>query len=470
MPPVTWYCQFDDKADGPYSFDELVYLVRRNQLVGMDCVRQGEEGDWITASRVPGLFSSTPTPKDLPKENVPEPIKAELAELDEVKSEVPKVPELPPKPFPNEGSIVGRNIAIGAAALALLLLLLLPLLFVQGDGGRGTVKGNGGNASGTGSGTGGSGVKAGGRAGETNTDGADNSQGFAESAQSSAAIKKSGTTTADSSSDRETPEKPIASTGQGSVPTEDQKNATTEKRKLIPVALGAIAYDAEDHNATPQASPSQSDSGGAKGGSGTEGAFFGIKAKGRHFVYIVDCSSSMNGGPFARVCEELILSIKNLTKSQSFYVFFFNQVTIPMFEQPKGGMLQATRKNIHRLEAWVNTAQAVGGTDPTNALVQALKMKPDAIFLLTDGEIPENIPGILINTNSRRVPPSSRIKKVRSSRKAITPINTIGFENTAGETILKQIATENDGEYRFIPGSGYSAPARPNFPFLPTHP
>ena len=472
MPSGDWYCQFDGKTDGPYSFDELVYLVRRNRLALKSQVRRGEEGNWITADCVSNLFprkpSSSTSPEETPKDDAPEQIEPELVESDEDELDIPNISDPSPPPLPTDSPPIGKSIAAGAIALLLLLLVLLALLFWHGDGGEGTAKGTGGNAAGSGSSSGTSGDNGdGGGTATANSNGGtdsqhsevanagDNSEGGDESAESSGAKEKQ---------ENGPPKK--AQANQNSSPAEKEENATTEKKKPIPAAMNAIAYDVKKQNATPQASVKQNagKKGGAEGGPGQEGTFFGVKAKGRHFVYIVDCSSSMAGGRFARVCEELIRSVKYLTKKQSFYVFFFNTAPVPMFGQANKEKLLAKPKNIRRLEEWVSQMRASGGTDPSLAFSEGVAMEPDAIFFLTDGEIPGHIPDTLRNLNIRQPYPLSKSKKKRAVRKVTVPINTIGLGSPSGEPILKQIAAENDGEYRFIPDPVSQSPGFPGVP------
>lgn len=125
-----------------------------------------------------------------------------------------------------------------------------------------------------------------------------------------------------------------------------------------------------------------------------------------------------------------------MTPQQSFYVIFFDQQPFPMFhpDSAEPRLLNATRDNMGRLESWVNAFAGGGGTDPTEAMRQALALTPDGIFLLTDGMFPP-----------------TAVEVIRSENKRKIIINTIGFVNPAGEPLLRQIAQENRGKYRFIP-------------------
>ena len=76
---------------------------------------------------------------------------------------------------------------------------------------------------------------------------------------------------------------------------------------------------------------------------------------------------------------------------------------------------------------------AVVGLEP------ALRMKPGAIFLMTDGEFEEGpVFGVINALNSDRS----------------VSINTIAFHSKGGEVALKRIAAENRGDYRYVPPPG----------------
>src|SRR5687767_6049 len=57
-----WYCQVGNEQYGPYPASELKRLCLENRLLPDNLVRQGEDGRWIMASQVPGLFAS-PAPQ-----------------------------------------------------------------------------------------------------------------------------------------------------------------------------------------------------------------------------------------------------------------------------------------------------------------------------------------------------------------------------------------------------------------------
>jgi hypothetical protein len=166
--------------------------------------------------------------------------------------------------------------------------------------------------------------------------------------------------------------------------------------------------------------------------------FFGIGGYGQSFVYVVDCSDSMNErGKFERACYELMHSIEQLASDQRYFVVFFNDGAYPMDADE---MVLATEEQVARTAEWVGDMQADGGTNPLPALLFALSLRPDAIYFLSDGQFDPITLGQLRSRN--RPNPRLRIREV--------PIHTIAFMDRATERLMRTIARNSGGEYRFV--------------------
>ena len=184
-------------------------------------------------------------------------------------------------------------------------------------------------------------------------------------------------------------------------------------------------------------------SGGGQGsghglGKGTgvgETTFMGIKAEGRTFIYIVDCSGSMQGKKLDETKSALMASIRNLTlRQQKFFVFFYNNTAHPW---PGPQMLRyALKKNIDDCEAWAQSVSGGGGTEPTEALLAAIGMNPDVIYFMSDGLFGD----VVCDT----------VRTVRGNKQIA--IHAISFVDKSGEAVMRRIAEENRGTYRFEPG------------------
>ncbi len=78
--------------------------------------------------------------------------------------------------------------------------------------------------------------------------------------------------------------------------------------------------------------------------------------------------------------------------------------------------------------------EAGGSTEPSKAISRAIRLEADLIYFLTDGEFAPTLVEQLKKWNKNQ--------KVR--------IYTIAFLRRNGEDLLRQIARQNGGEFRFV--------------------
>jgi hypothetical protein len=163
--------------------------------------------------------------------------------------------------------------------------------------------------------------------------------------------------------------------------------------------------------------------------------FFGIKAKGQRFIYVVDCSGSMmDEARLARAKAEVRRSILALQLPQQFKVIFYNDRPISMpGDLPKSADMTAKGQ----LLAWLRLIEPDGETDPRGAIAQALALRPDAVFLLSDGEYPEGTVEAVARMNPRKV-----------------PIHCVDLSGGAAGDQLQQIARDSGGRYAPRPWRG----------------
>jgi hypothetical protein len=179
-------------------------------------------------------------------------------------------------------------------------------------------------------------------------------------------------------------------------------------------------------------------SGGSGRGGGRKASFFGLGAAGRRIVFVVDASASMNHPylgeaktRFGQLKLELAKSILGLTEDQQFFIIFFNEHAIPM---PADAMEHAYPQNQQRFLEWVASVPASGLTDPRPALTMALGLRPDVVYLLTDGTFPRDVQGDL-----------------NALRQSVVELNTIAIGDPRAERSLKPLATHNRGRFTFVP-------------------
>ena len=195
---------------------------------------------------------------------------------------------------------------------------------------------------------------------------------------------------------------------------------------------------------------------GKPSASGTSGQseFFGISAYGNEFVYVLDMSTSMlEKSRYGRTrvqvaAEELIRSVDNLAEDQKFFVILFCYQTRLLFDRnsavPK--MVTATPSNKRLLRAWLRQIQMAPGTDPRLGVLTALRMKPSAIFLLSDGEFNGRE-----KKNGNLIPGNPKVEQiVAAQNRHSTPIHTIAFEDKSNRKRLRRLAEATGGTHRFV--------------------
>jgi hypothetical protein len=157
---------------------------------------------------------------------------------------------------------------------------------------------------------------------------------------------------------------------------------------------------------------------------------------GSNVVFILDHSADMqSGGKSAAARHELLKHIQAMGPESKFDVLFFQSGGYE--EMPTPGPLAATPENIRAMTNWLFSVGPTNGTDPATAVGHALALgpAPDTVWLLSGDEFPSNVVDAIRETNAL----------IRAH------INTIDFSSTNGEQVMRDIAEQNHGVYRFVP-------------------
>lgn len=138
-----------------------------------------------------------------------------------------------------------------------------------------------------------------------------------------------------------------------------------------------------------------------------EASFFGVNVEAESIAFVVDASSSMLGPTpevlrtkFERLKEELMRSVKGLSKKQLFTVVMFSDLPLP---NPSFHRVKPSPEKIQDLENVLANTFPLGGTDPTGAMAMVLQEDYDVIFLLSDGEFDSGAIDWIHQQNSRHI-------------------------------------------------------------------
>lgn len=201
------------------------------------------------------------------------------------------------------------------------------------------------------------------------------------------------------------------------------------------------------------AASSGSGSGVAGSGKG-QTSFYGLGGSGSRFVYLFDRSESMNARiahysegyivsevtPLTAAKKELWESLRSLSDDLAFQIIFYNHFPIVFgSDETKPHMFKATEENKARAHEFIEAIPGDGTTKHILALEAALKLNPDVIFLLTDGEYKDD--------------PSQRdVRKIASmcNRKGVV-VNVIHLvPKPRPNTTLIELAERTGGQHQFI--------------------
>ncbi len=258
---------------------------------------------------------------------------------------------------------------------------------------------------------------------------------------------------ADGAAEVVTVETPPAAEPSPPAPLQPPSAPAREPEPIAPeVFSSTVAPGAFEMPAPPETTSRESPSGaadlyvstaGRPGGTGTGSGsgtgpvagttFFGARGRGRRIGYVVDKSGSMGQGTrLLRAVEELDRSVGALPDFASVCVAFYDGNAV--VQDPAGQFVRCRRSDLDRLRAWFRTLVSGGTTNPAAAFqfVLSRASRPDLIFFLTDGEIPDTAAETILQMNRRG---------------AGAVIHCIAFGNEAATAPLRRIAAETRGTF-----------------------
>ena len=235
---------------------------------------------------------------------------------------------------------------------------------------------------------------------------------------------------------RATPDQPPVET---SLPHEE---SSTRIGPGVNLPIGAAVADPRQ--------PVKSGGGHRQPATGTVGgpagtAFMGTRDQGTKVVFVIDASGSMMSHNSMQVAKaSLVSSVQELDGNQQFLIIFYDDkpVVLHLRDAHQPQLYAATE--IHKTLAKQKIAGIHPGTGTKHvpALEMALRLKPDVIFFLTDGQEPPIYEGEL-----------ESLKKLNGQK---TRIHSIEFgvgpevsEGSESKNFLRKLSRQNGGTYRY---------------------
>jgi hypothetical protein len=174
---------------------------------------------------------------------------------------------------------------------------------------------------------------------------------------------------------------------------------------------------------------------GGGGGLGPKSPFMGVSGNAMKVAYVCDSSGSMMS-LFDTLRVELRKAVDNLKPIQGFDIIFFSEDGFLALDKQ---LLLATPESKRRAYDFLDKTAPHGSSNPLPGIRLAFSIQPQLIYMLTDGDFPNNDEII------------QEIRKLNASKKV--KINTIAFGNDPEQNFhkfLKQIADENGGLFKHV--------------------
>lgn len=412
----NWFYKKDGQVIGPVSKQELEFLASEGRVKASTMVRSGSAEDW---KRFRSAISSTPISKSIDSVSL-QPNVAATAEDSAPKN----IARNGPPELTSESDLTRRQAIIGAVCVVIVLLLVW-FFWSQSagsslNGTRDLVAASVANDNALrGPGTGAA------RAVEQDQQTA----GQADD-ESSAVV--------DAGADQSQSGKPAENSGVGQVETESAGQAAQDDAQSTASVASDNDSTSDDDLATEAMDGQESVQAGDPMSKFTisapgEAVFFGLRATGNRFAFVVDRSGSMNGVRMERAREELMNCIDAMPKHVEVFVVFFSSIAEP----DKALYRKVDSSNLKQLRKWVDSMTAAGGTEVSAGMQEVFSqpLLPDSIFLLTDGDFDPSTPLLVRQLNA-----SGSVR-----------INTVALVSRSGERSLKQIAKQNGGDYKYVP-------------------
>lgn len=172
---------------------------------------------------------------------------------------------------------------------------------------------------------------------------------------------------------------------------------------------------------------------------GSEFSILGLATNKKKVVILVDMSGSMQN--YTRIATNALNEIVGQMKPDyDFSIIGYRGSSKFEYYPPSGGTLKATQGNISGARSFISALPRKfrGGTPTQAGLLQALRLRPEAIILLSDGEPTDGLPGSIIAGITRQ-------------NRGQAEIHTVAIGDYTKDRkltlFLQQLAENNRGEF-----------------------
>jgi hypothetical protein len=163
-----------------------------------------------------------------------------------------------------------------------------------------------------------------------------------------------------------------------------------------------------------------------------------VPAAARSVVFLVDHSLSMEpSGALDAALAEVVASLRRLPATTWFQVIPYNRAAEPLPLDRRGGLVVADAATVERAARLLDEVRAGGGTDHAHALRRGLLLRPEVLYLVTDG-------------NGLSLEEMHAITRLNAGRTVIHVVELNGARAWRLDSLLCRLATENGGTYRRV--------------------
>jgi hypothetical protein len=167
-------------------------------------------------------------------------------------------------------------------------------------------------------------------------------------------------------------------------------------------------------------------------------SFFQIATDATTVVYIIDRSASMGlNGLLATAKRELLASLERLPSTARFQVIVYNRIAEPLRIDGRTELALATTAHKQQAARLLQGIHAEGATEHLPALKQALLLRPDVIYFLTDAAD--------MKAEQVRI-----VTLLNHGGSIIHAIELSAVSTRRDETTLHVLARENRGQYKSV--------------------